>query len=78
MTASSSSQQPSVSVAVWNGLPSDSGAARRSARLSEPHGSATRRPGATLVTIEGGGHELHENDWDQILGAIADHTAARG
>ena len=43
-----------------------------------PHGVALAEavPGATLVTIEGGGHELHENDWDQILGAIAEHTAA--
>ncbi len=31
-------------------------------------------PGATLVTIEGGGHELHEGDWDQMLEAIAGHT----
>jgi pimeloyl-ACP methyl ester carboxylesterase len=45
-----------------------------------PHGVALAEavPGATLVTIEGGGHELHENDWDQILEAIAGHTAARG
>jgi pimeloyl-ACP methyl ester carboxylesterase len=43
-----------------------------------PHGVALAKavPGATLVTIEGGGHELHENDWDQILEAIAGHTAA--
>jgi pimeloyl-ACP methyl ester carboxylesterase len=43
-----------------------------------PHGVALAEavPGATLVTIEGGGHELHENDWDQILGAITAHTAA--
>jgi pimeloyl-ACP methyl ester carboxylesterase len=42
-----------------------------------PHGVALANafPGATLVTIEGGGHELHEADWDQILGAIVDHTA---
>jgi len=43
-----------------------------------PHGVALAEavPGATLVTIEGGGHELHERDWDQILGAIVAHTAA--
>jgi pimeloyl-ACP methyl ester carboxylesterase len=35
-------------------------------------------PGATLVTIEGGGHELHENDWDQMLDAIARHTEEPG
>jgi pimeloyl-ACP methyl ester carboxylesterase len=34
-------------------------------------------PGATLVTVEGGGHELHEGDWNQILEAIAGHTATR-
>ena len=27
-------------------------------------------PGAVLVSIEGGGHELHEGDWDQITGVI--------
>jgi pimeloyl-ACP methyl ester carboxylesterase len=30
---------------------------------------------ANLVTIEGGGHELHEEDWPQILDAIVAHTA---
>jgi pimeloyl-ACP methyl ester carboxylesterase len=44
--------------------------------LPYPHGVALADevPGATLVTIEGGGHELHENDWDQILDAIVRHT----
>jgi pimeloyl-ACP methyl ester carboxylesterase len=37
------------------------------------HGEAL---GGTLVAIEGGGHELHERDWDQMLQAIADRTAA--
>jgi pimeloyl-ACP methyl ester carboxylesterase len=32
-------------------------------------------PGARLVEIDGGGHELHPNDWDQIIEAIAGHTA---
>jgi pimeloyl-ACP methyl ester carboxylesterase len=43
-----------------------------------PHGVALANavPGATLVTIEGGGHELHERDWDQMLDAIVGHTAA--
>jgi hypothetical protein len=27
------------------------------------------------MTIEGGGHELHEDDWPQILDAIVAHTA---
>jgi pimeloyl-ACP methyl ester carboxylesterase len=42
-----------------------------------PHGVALAEavPGATFVTIEGGGHELHENDWDQMLEAIVAHTA---
>jgi pimeloyl-ACP methyl ester carboxylesterase len=41
-----------------------------------PHGVALAEtvPGATLVTVEGGGHELHEGDWDQILDAIVSHT----
>ena len=30
-------------------------------------------PGARLVRIEGGGHELHRNDWPQIVEAIAEH-----
>ena len=34
-------------------------------------------PGARLVTIEGGGHELHEADWSQIVEAIVTHTAMR-
>jgi pimeloyl-ACP methyl ester carboxylesterase len=48
--------------------------------LPHPHGVALAEavPGATLVTIEGGGHELHEGDWDQILDAIAAHTATPG
>jgi pimeloyl-ACP methyl ester carboxylesterase len=42
-----------------------------------PHGVALAEavPNAELVTIEGGGHELHERDWDQILDAIVRHTA---
>jgi pimeloyl-ACP methyl ester carboxylesterase len=32
---------------------------------------------ADLVTIEGGGHELHEDDWPRILDAIVAHTATR-
>ena len=46
--------------------------------LPYPHGVALAEavPGATLVTIEGGGHELHERDWDQMLEAIVAHTTA--
>jgi pimeloyl-ACP methyl ester carboxylesterase len=48
--------------------------------LPYPHGVALAKavPGAELVTIEGGGHELHERDWDQILDAIVRHTAGPG
>jgi pimeloyl-ACP methyl ester carboxylesterase len=47
--------------------------------LPYPHGEALAAavPGAELVTVEGGGHELHERDWDQILAALVRHTAAR-
>ena len=31
-------------------------------------------PGAELIRLEGGGHELHEADWDTIIGAIVAHT----
>jgi pimeloyl-ACP methyl ester carboxylesterase len=43
-----------------------------------PHGTALTEAvaAATLVTVEGGGHELHERDWDQILNAIVAHTQA--
>ena len=30
--------------------------------------------GATLLLLEGGGHELHPDDWDTIIAAIAAHT----
>ncbi|MDQ3693562.1 MAG: alpha/beta fold hydrolase [Chloroflexota bacterium] len=33
--------------------------------------------GSGLVRIEGGGHELHEADWDEIIAAIVAHTAPR-
>jgi pimeloyl-ACP methyl ester carboxylesterase len=32
--------------------------------------------GAKLVRLAGGGHELHPDDWDTIIGAIAEHTGA--
>ena len=40
------------------------------------HGVALARavPGARLVTIDGGGHELHEGDHDQIRTAILEQT----
>jgi pimeloyl-ACP methyl ester carboxylesterase len=41
------------------------------------HGTALAAmiPGATLVTIAGGGHELHRGDWPQVVAAITAHTA---
>jgi pimeloyl-ACP methyl ester carboxylesterase len=33
-------------------------------------------PGANLVRLEGGGHELHPADWDTIISAIVQHTKA--
>jgi pimeloyl-ACP methyl ester carboxylesterase len=33
--------------------------------------------GARLVKLEGGGHELHEADWDKIIVAIIDHTGRK-
>jgi pimeloyl-ACP methyl ester carboxylesterase len=42
------------------------------------HGAALAKAvGAELVTIEGGGHELNEGDWNQILDAILGHTTVR-
>jgi pimeloyl-ACP methyl ester carboxylesterase len=40
------------------------------------HGEALASmvPGATLVPIAGGGHELHQADWDKIIAAIVTHT----
>ncbi|TIP48740.1 MAG: hypothetical protein E5X77_12990, partial [Mesorhizobium sp.] len=37
------------------------------------HGEALAKvvPGARLVKIEGGGHEMHRSDWPQIIDAIA-------
>ncbi len=31
--------------------------------------------GAKLVTIQGGGHELHSEDWNRIITEIAEHTS---
>jgi pimeloyl-ACP methyl ester carboxylesterase len=32
-------------------------------------------PGASLVTLDGGGHELHKAHWETIIAAIIRHTA---
>lgn len=31
-------------------------------------------PGATYLELAGGGHELHEAEWDRIIGAVAEQT----
>ncbi|TIT44247.1 MAG: alpha/beta fold hydrolase, partial [Mesorhizobium sp.] len=43
------------------------------------HGAALAAAvaGARLVRIEGGGHELHPDDWAVIVDAIVTHTQAR-
>lgn len=42
------------------------------------HGEALAEAvsGARLVRVEGGGHELHRNDWSQIIDAIVAHHQA--
>ena len=32
---------------------------------------------ARLVKLEGGGHELHRADWDEIIRTIVEHTDAK-
>ncbi|PAK50615.1 alpha/beta fold hydrolase [Paenibacillus sp. 7541] len=32
-------------------------------------------PGAVLLTLEGAGHELHEDDWDIIIDAVSELTS---
>jgi pimeloyl-ACP methyl ester carboxylesterase len=41
------------------------------------HGQALAReiPGATLLTLEGAGHEINQDDWDTIINAIVELTA---
>jgi pimeloyl-ACP methyl ester carboxylesterase len=43
------------------------------------HGQALAQeiPGATLLTLEGGGHGVDEADWHTIVPAILDHTRSR-
>ncbi len=45
--------------------------------LPYPHGLVLARKisGATLVTLEGTGHELVRDDWDTIIDAIIRHTS---
>jgi pimeloyl-ACP methyl ester carboxylesterase len=46
--------------------------------LPLPHGKALADavPNSRLVILEGGGHEIHENDWELVISAIVDHTNA--
>jgi pimeloyl-ACP methyl ester carboxylesterase len=41
-----------------------------------PHGVALAKtiPGARLLTLQGTGHELHKDDWDQIVSGIVGQT----
>jgi pimeloyl-ACP methyl ester carboxylesterase len=43
------------------------------------HGAALAEavPGGRLVRIEGGGHELHPDDWTTIVAAMTAHTQSR-
>ncbi|PYI51026.1 alpha/beta fold hydrolase [Paenibacillus flagellatus] len=43
------------------------------------HGTnlANEIPGAVLLTLEGTGHELHNDDWDLIIDAISKHTSVQ-
>ncbi|WP_134686948.1 alpha/beta fold hydrolase [Brevibacillus migulae] len=45
--------------------------------LPYEHGLALAQeiPGARLLTLEGTGHEIHEEDWGQIIRAILTHTS---
>jgi pimeloyl-ACP methyl ester carboxylesterase len=45
--------------------------------LRYAHGEALAKvlPQATLLTLEGAGHELHRNDWETIITSIVCHTA---
>lgn len=36
---------------------------------------ANELPNASLITLEGTGHEIHEDDWDKIINAIFVHTS---
>jgi len=44
--------------------------------LPYPHGLALvdEIPGSSLLTLEGTGHEIHPDDWERIIHAIATHT----
>jgi pimeloyl-ACP methyl ester carboxylesterase len=45
--------------------------------LPYEHGQALANeiPNASLLTLEGTGHEVHFDDWDHIINAISNHTS---
>jgi len=45
--------------------------------LPYEHGLALTNeiPNATLLTLEGTGHEIHSDDWDNIINALSIHTS---
>ena len=36
---------------------------------------ANELPNASILTLEGTGHEIHFDDWDNIINAISNHTS---
>jgi pimeloyl-ACP methyl ester carboxylesterase len=46
--------------------------------IEHAHAFTAAVPAATLLRLEGSGHELHESDWDPIITAITTHTAPNG
>ncbi|SFI06379.1 MULTISPECIES: alpha/beta fold hydrolase [unclassified Bacillus (in: firmicutes)] len=47
--------------------------------LPYEHGLALAKelPNASLLTLEGTGHEIHFDDWDKIINAISSHTSVK-
>ena len=47
--------------------------------LQFPHGEALANeiPGATMLVMEGVGHELPEGEWDRLIATLLEHTAER-
>ena len=43
--------------------------------LAHGEALAATKPSDVLVVLEGGGHELHEQDWPAIVAAIVEHSA---
>jgi pimeloyl-ACP methyl ester carboxylesterase len=47
-------------------------------RIEHGETVAATVPGARLVKLAGGGHELHPGHWDEIVRTIIEHTSRRG